>query len=466
MEPVVKSRSFVVLLAPVILLFVVACVADFNGLYGQDSHAYLLFSENLKNHWLNGTPKMPFFWPEGYPAFGAILSLLGISCLWALRIISLISLIGSLWLAKSCIAFLWKKDGTLWLFLAAVTQIYFVRSGFLVMSDMLCAFFVLTVIYALLHYRESKATRYLFLVLLASAGAFYVRYASAVVLFVPVIYTAYLFLMNLRFSLRIVLITAGTSLVLAAVLLNNHFLAEMLNRAEAWSFSYVYERTIVNSDGRITNTIPNGLYIFGNFFHAGYLSCGLFLLPFYKKMDRNSWFLLGLVAVYMIFLAGLNMQNYRFLVVTHLLVVIALFPAFQAAFELVRRPIIRWGLVAGIVCVNGFVGWYSFRKMWAVHSFEKTVTREIRAVEQGEPIYSFYIDQSFPSYGIHNKVYNFYMDDYLVFEKGALVVFNEKNFAEQWKDHRVMRNWNRLKQHYQLDTLRRLEQNWTIYRIR
>lgn len=104
--------------------------------------------------------------------------------------------------------------------------------------------------------------------------------------------------------------------------------------------------------------------------------------------------------------------------------------------------------------------------MYALHRFEKQVATELKSIERGEPIYSFFVDQSFPSYGIRNEVHNFFMEDYFRFEHGALVVFNEQQFASQWKDHRVMKNWERLTQQYQLDTVRKLENNWIIYRIR
>ena len=45
---------------------------DFNGLYGQDSYAYLTQSRAWLD-WMQGGPTPPaFFWPEGYPFAGAI----------------------------------------------------------------------------------------------------------------------------------------------------------------------------------------------------------------------------------------------------------------------------------------------------------------------------------------------------------------------------------------------------------
>lgn len=461
-----KKLDWILLITPVVVLWVVARIFDFNGLYGQDSHAYLSYSESLVRHWQSGTPKPYFFWPEGFPALGALLSFTGISCLWSLQLISLVSLIGSLLIAKKCIAYCWKKDGTLWLLLAAVTQIYFVRSGFLVMSDMLCAFLVLLTMYSALRYRENKSFRFLIVLVAAASGAFFVRYASAVILIVPLLYVFYLITSQLRYPVRLAggIIVVAIGVLLA--LLNNSFLLEMLNRAGNWSLSYVFQRTILSKDGFITNTVPNGMYIFGNFGHLGYLSCGALLLPFYRKLDRNSLFLLFSVGIYLVLLVGLDTQNYRFLVVSHLPVVIALFPAFTAASAYVKRKWMYRTLVAGFFLVNGFVGWYSFRKMYAVHRFEKHVAQELKSIEHGEPIYSFYLDQSFPSYGIHNETHNFFMEEIVSFEHSALVVFNEQQFATQWKGHQVMRNWERLTNHYQLDTIRKLENNWIIYRIR
>lgn len=100
-----------------------------------------------------------------------------------------------------------------------------------------------------------------------------------------------------------------------------------------------------------------------------------------------------------------------------------------------------------------------------VNRLEQEVVSSIKKYVKNESIYSFYIDQSFPSYGINNKIHNFFMEDFSKFETGAFVVFNEKQFQEQWKNHRVMKNWKRLCASEELDTLEVLSDNWIIYRI-
>lgn len=134
-----KRTPWLYLIVPIALLFFGVLLIDFNGLYGQDSHTYLSFAKQLKMEWLTGNKTASFFWPKGYSASGAAFSFTGLSVLWSLRIISLLALTGSLFVARSIIRLLWNKDGSLLLLLGAVTQIYFVRAGFLVMSDMLTA---------------------------------------------------------------------------------------------------------------------------------------------------------------------------------------------------------------------------------------------------------------------------------------------------------------------------------------
>ena len=73
-------------LGAVILVLLLGMVLDFNGLYGQDSYAYVDYAEGLRA-WLGGG-EMPeaIFWPEGYPMAGALLSYVtgdvAVACLW------------------------------------------------------------------------------------------------------------------------------------------------------------------------------------------------------------------------------------------------------------------------------------------------------------------------------------------------------------------------------------------------
>lgn len=461
-----QRTQWLYFLVPVMLLFFGTLLIDFNGLYGQDSHTYLSFAKQLKTEWVTGNKAASFFWPKGYSASGAALSFTGLSVLWSLRIVSLLSLIGSLVIARSIIRFVWNKDGSLFLMLGAATQIYFVRAGFLVMSDILTAFLILAMIYAYLRFIKESSLRWLLAVFCFAALAFFTRYACVPMLLIPVGHSVIHWLKRQNTIARICILATLSGLAAVFVYWNNNLLIESAYRLGNWSLGHFFAMEFVSRDGIATNTVPNVLYIFGNFLHFGFLSIGVLLLPFYRALDKNSFRLLLIAGIYLLFLGGIDTQNYRFLVVSHLLELIALFPVFDGCFEWLKKRKLALVFVIGVILFNGAFGFYSFRKTLAAHRLEKEVVMAVKAEAKNESIYSFFVDQSFPSYGINNRVYNFFMADYDTFEKGALVVFNESQFKEQWKDHRVMRNWNRLKAQCDLDTLKRLTDNWYIYRIR
>lgn len=461
-----KRSTWLLLVIPVLLLFVGTLLIDFNGLYGQDSHTYLSFAKELKTEWLSGTEAPSFFWPKGYSATGAALSLTGLSELWSLRIISLLALTASLLLARSIIRFVWNKDGSLFLMLGAATQIYFVRAGFLVMSDMLTACLILAMIYAYLRYLKEASLTWMVGVFFFAALAFFTRYACVPLLLVPVSHTIIRWLKQQTLFLRGGALAIAIGVASGFIYWNNNLLVESVYRLGNWSVEHFFAMEFENRDGATIKTVPNVLYIFGNFLHFGFLSIGVLLLPFYRSLDKISYHLLLIAGIYLLFLGGLSEQNYRFLLVAHLVILIALFPVFEACLAWMKKRQLSVLLIIGTVLFNCAFGVYSFRKTLAAHRLEKEVVMAVKAEAKNEPIYSFYVDQSFPSYGINNPVRNFFMAEYITFEKGALVVFNEKQFGEQWKNHRVMRNWNRLKELHHLDTLQRLTDNWYIYRIR
>lgn len=461
-----KRTPWLYLIVPIALLFFGVLLIDFNGLYGQDSHTYLSFAKQLKMEWLTGNKTASFFWPKGYSASGAAFSFTGLSVLWSLRIISLLALTGSLFVARSIIRLLWNKDGSLLLLLGAVTQIYFVRAGFLVMSDMLTACLILIMIYAYLRFLKESSGRWLLAVFFFATLAFFTRYACVPLLLIPVAHTVIHWLKRQTVIVRLSTLTVLFGLATVFIYWNNNLLIESAYRLGNWSLGHFFAMEFVSRDGIATNTVPNVLYIFGNFLHLGFLSIGLLLLPFYRSLDKKSAHLLLIAGIYLLFLAGIETQNYRFLVVTHLVVLIALFPAFDSCSAWLKKRKLSVLLVIGVLLFNCAFGVYSFRKTLAAHRLEKEVVMAVKAEVNHEPIYSFYVDQSFPSYGINNKVHNFFTADYHTFEKGALVVFNETQFRNQWENHRVMRNWNRLKEQCNLDTLQRLTDNWYIYRIR
>ena len=459
-------KNWVLYAVPLIIFIIFNFIFDFNGLYGQDGHEYFRYSKEVKMFLTQGTSVDRMYWPVGFPLAGSLLSFTGFSVLWSLRIVSLFSLLGTLFYSKKIIEILFNKDGSLLLILGAATQVYFVRGGFLIMSDMLCTFFITLLFYKYLSYIRSQKLSTLFLIGLIACFAFFTRYASIPLLILPVAHSLFVFLRGLRVGFQVLLGIFFTGALIGLFYSNNQLISLSEEIINQWSFSNFYNRVITTENGINTNMVPNGMYAFGNFFHVGFLSFGVLLIPFYRKPNVSCKFLIACIVLYILFLAGIETQNYRFLMLAHPLVLIVLFPFFDALIKWLKSKKLASIFIMATLLFNGAFFFYSFNKTYRVHTLERKIINAIIELKTEAPIYCFYIDQAFPSYDLNNERRNFYYKEYDNFEQGALVIFNEDKFFEQWKGHSVMNNWNRLIIQNELDTLVRLPQNWTIYRIK
>lgn len=450
---------------PLLLAVILFVVFGFSGYYGQDSHEYLRFAQDWKSSGFDSALLEGFHWPVGYPLAGIALSYLGLSLKWSLVLVSFLSLWGVLLLLKRMIREMYGRDGTVWILLGAATQVYFVRAGMLAMSDMFCAFLVIATVYFLLKYKQQKQWRFLLFACLFAMAAFEVRYAVAPLLFIPFVPA---FAQVFREEKTTVRLFAGFllfGLCGALVYANGRFfsiLSEMLNQ---WHPSNFLALSGEAESGWQERTVPNILYVFGNFAHLGYLSAGIFLLPFYRRISWKHSLFLG-IGMYLLFIMGLETQNYRFLLIIHPLILFMLFPAFDGLKRDLQTRRIWLFFLVGMFLVNASFFVYSFRKTYAVYHTEKVVTDALKNYDSGEPVYTFYVDQSFRTYGVKNEVRNLYLEQYTEFENGALVVFNPEKFEAQWKNTNVGKNWTMLTEKYTLDTLQNFNDGWSIYRIR
>jgi len=434
-------------------------------MYGQDSHEYLRCSKELKDFLLNGTPVSEFHWPKAFSFSGALLSFTGLSVEFSMRLIALFALLGTLVYTRKTVRVIYGGDATLLLILGAVTQVYFVRGGILVMSDMLCCFFITLLIYHYFQLVLQEKSRSIIWLLAFAILAFFTRYASIPVIMVPVLHAIWVFLSKQKKMVLVTFIIGIIACAVALVMVNSNLVKTALGIE--WRVGNIFSRTFTANEGQIhAYTVPNMLYVFGNFFHIGFLSMGIFLVPFFKQLKSTHWLLFAIFGVYLLFLSGLITQNYRFFIVTHPLTLILLFPSFQGLLSWLKTKRLSVIFIAGTIAFNIAFFMYSFPKTYRVHAVEKEVALSLKALNDDAVIYAFYVDQSFPTYDIKNEVHNLYQNKYEEFEKGALVVFNEQKFSDDWKDNNVMINWNYLNQTCELEVIKTLRDNWKIYRIK
>ena len=448
--------------ATVTLLFLVLWLGfDFNGLYGQDAHEYLRYSKALSAFMETGADPGSFVWPKLFPVLGTVIGYTGIPIGFALQLISLFAMLGALLFAQRSLQLLYNTSGSWFLLLAAATQVYFVRSGMLVMSDALAAFFVMgAVFYYLRLRRDEKLLFFIWILMFAAAGSF-TRYAVVPLIAIPLLHSAWIISKKWHVLLKI---GAGLTVMAAGMLIlfvNNQALDVTSSIAGEWNPLHLIQRTFLFQSHVESYWVPNGAYIWSNFAHIGFLSFGILLFFWWKQWNFRLKFLWFGILVYLIFIGGIGFQNQRFLVISHLPILLLIFPAFQSLKSELSNRKLWWVFVGGILAFNSAFFYYSFSKMFAMHRFEKKVAKAAHTLDDSKTIYAFYVTPSLGSYDVPNRRVDLW-EESIDFEKGGYVIFNPELFED---NSRVMKNWNRLDESYELEIIDDLPQNWRIYRI-
>src|SRR3989338_3327992 len=203
------------------------------------------------------------------------------------------------------------------------------------MSDMLCCFFVLLSYYHYFRYREHGHWRFMVFLTGAATAAFFTRYAAVPLLIPPLLAGFTLVFRSRRVALKIAAVLFLSAAVELILWSSDRFFAVGIDIWKQWSWENVFALQAEEESGVLLRTVPNGLYIFGNFFHIGFLAIGTLLLPFYRQVLREKVVWFGSL-LYLALLVGLSTQNYRFLMVLHPLVLLLLFPAFRGKEAVIR----------------------------------------------------------------------------------------------------------------------------------
>lgn len=457
--------------ASAVLVFAILRIIGFEGLYGQDAFEYARYTEALTNFYLTGQNPGDYVWPLLYPIVGSVVNLV-LPIDWSLQLVSLSSFIGILWFLSSILRKenpdtpIWKIH--LFLMVSALLSPYFLRTSMLCMSDMLAAFFVLAAFHQVWRYSQKPKAQFIVWFLCAGVAAAMTRYATAVLIIPIGIWLLRLFW--LRKTLPIKPIVLGVllagSITLPHWLLRSSNGADFLQHAwlEGWSLTNLFSSTFNTPDGVATNLVPNILYMFSPMGHAGYLFIGIplmllaFLLKSFKAFKSK---LLWLFLPYLIFLGGIPFQNQRFFVIVFPLVVLWFFPFTKKLWA--KPKLVMLGIVGTAILQSGLFS-YSFNRFYKRVLLEREVAAVLVEQPTVKSIYTVDMDVSFRYYNVPQKVKNIYLEEYMNFETGALVLVQPEILETQWKLSNPGKNWERLKQE-NLQLKHRFRKGWELYVI-
>jgi len=130
--------------------------------------------------------------------------------------------------------------------------------------------------------------------------------------------------------------------------------------------------------------------------------------------------------------------------------------------DIIKHLLLLCIIIQSALFIRVFVPFYHYNKI------EKQISGEV-IKHDSATLYTFAIDAAIRHYGFKGIIINMWevkLDTLPIIQVPALVLFNEKQFSEEWKNKKPMLNWEYLKTHYQLIKLSDLPDYWELYSIR
>lgn len=462
------------LLFPLIVLPVIRLGFGFDGLYGQDSYEYVRYCDAWINYLSGGNHPGDYHWPLFFPVFGALIGyVFGLSGAFVLQLLCIISFAGSAVMIKRLIPLIYPErsgKATYWVMVSFLLAPYVFRSGVVCMSDQFAAFLCVTAFYLSVLVVKKEKSWWLLIVLLFGACAVMTRYVTALVMLpigiylLPVIWKRRLWLPML------------VGLVIAVMPFLPHYFIRMQDVAGfighpalvRWSVGNMFSRTFQTDLGSFTFTVPNILYIFHPFVHAGFLFFGAGLFLFIKKIrfSPEVVMILAVILIYLGFIAGVDTQNDRYFITIMPFVVLFTYPLFNAFAEWgssklnrLYRPLLI-GLLCGQIALTG----YAFSKPYLANRSEQELATMFDDFS-GKLVYSYGVDVALRHYNKENEFVSLHLLDGLNPDPGTYLLFDHG-----WLEHPQVKGlfqvslWKQLQQSDRLESIQH-HGSWELYLI-
>ena len=447
-------------------------LSGFDGLYGQDAYEYFRYSKSLSSFINNGSSPGDYFWPIYYPLFGSILNLFISNTSVSLQLISALSLATSAVYIYKTILLVYNKNNYsfIYVFLFFLLSPFVFKMGVIIMSDMLAANFIVISSYYSIYYIKNEQVKSLYFALIFAIMAGMTRYPSLVVLAPFGIYLLYLLIKKRKHLIH--LVPLG---IIALILFIPHYYirneAPLLflehNALSKWTFINFFKNSFVTTDGITTYKMPNIVYVFFNVFHPRYLLIGalfVFILLIKKLTFKFQWIYLISILLYALFLAGVQSQNSRFLLLSFPLIIIVLFQSFIFIIHKINFVKIQYALITLVCFLQLFMCIKGITPILERNKFEKEIITQILPY-QNNTLYSFDVDLALIGRDLNFTYYNLWTKKYDKFEDNALVLFHPTQFSKQWEGKNPMINWNSLQVKYKLKVLEEFPKGWKLYQI-
>ncbi|MBP7642681.1 MAG: hypothetical protein WAT92_15470 [Saprospiraceae bacterium] len=476
--------SILLFIIPIFILIILRLLG-FDGMAGQDGYAYVDYAKNIRNWFDGGAHPGSFFWPPGYPLFGALLSYLGISIPLSLQLVSCLSLSGVLFYVRKFINEQNEGDEVKhddrnvfsYLLIFGVFAPYFLRAAMVTSSDMFASFWVTFSAYYFYDYSQKYRFLSLTMGALGLCLGVLARYPVIVAMLPLALYAIYVLIKSVRKVSHLLVMILPVIVYFIhdlfkggdVAFLNHHGITK-------WSWTNVFANSFQTSDGITNHTIPNIAFIFSPFFHLGFMFLG-FVFVYKLFQDKRFCSPLNLLIAisyltYAIFLAGNPDQNSRHLLIIFPYVLILCFYGYAHFSKRVLIEKYKFWILISLVIFQALLFGRAMLPSMKRMALEKRIAEHLNnqytmvSTENDSTIlYSFDIDVALKSRGIPFKSINLFKEVITTFNVGDFVLFNEDKLMLQWQGLNPMINWEFLKKNHELSLVSDFGDGWRLYLI-
>lgn len=455
-----------------VIFFIIMFIWKFNGLYGQDSHEYLCYSRSLSLYFSEGKTLNNFFWSVYYPLSGAILSFITSNNILSLQHVSLASFLFAIFYIQRILRLIYvesQENISLYILIAFTVSPIMLINSQVIMSDMLCLFFITAGFYHSLKFEsELQQKDFLFAVVFMTAAVF-TRYASAVVLLIPAVIMLKTFLRNFNVSALFISLLIIIVLLIPEFVFKSGSKFEVLNNVwlTKWNAANLFGANFSTPEGNFNYRFFNIIYVFYNLFHPAFIFTGIILIPFIRIRDfeiNGVMQSLLIIILYGIFIAGIPFQNLRFLLPTFPFVIILMYKPFIRLKSYHKNPLIKNFLIMSVIIIQLLLYGYMFNNIYKQNKLEREISNYLKDFP-GRIIYTFSIDPALRSYKVKNLIINLWEEKITDYKTSSLILFNEQKFAKQWAEKNPMINWKYMMANYPTKKIKQFEYGWELYEI-
>lgn len=459
-------------LPPLLLWASLQFGVGFSGFYGQDSHAYLDYSRRIQHFLAGGPVPGPFFWPANFSFLGAISAMAGGSAFLWLPLLSALSFAGLMVLFRNAIMTFHHAQtvpATIFTMLTLGISPAFLRASAVAMSDMLALSLVFATFFWYHRFSNLPQLRWALLTCSAAGLALGTRYAVAPLLLPFGLAFGWVLLKKGKIWW---LALAGAALL--AGLLPTWWVSGSIwgwlptTQVHSFSFANMLQSDFPNhTDGHLSYAQINLAFFSGPFYRPDYcLLIPLLLLLSGPRDFQSKSLRLGFAAAcfYLLFLAGLQVQNPRFILPALPFLVLPTYSSWVRLLSVFSMRTLKIGLAILWISASLYLANRLLQPLILQDRLEKQVAQSLEKLGPG-PLYTFGMDIALPTHGVNRPIVSLWGQTLTHFDTPSFALFNTSLFSQQWANQLPMANWEKLNANYQLKPLQSFANGWQLFRV-